>query len=304
MAGRPATVGQFVEQVQQAERDGFATAHVANIFGFDALTAAAVAGRETEKIELMTSVVPTFSRHPVYMAQQALSTNAACGGRFALGIGLSHIVVIEQVLGLSFAKPFTHMREYVAVLEPLLRQEPVSFEGEQYRVNAQLSVAGATRPSLLLAALAPRMLKLCGSQTDGTITWMTGPKTLRDFTIPRINEAAAAGGRPAPRVVAGLPIAVCDDPAAGRERARRAFAIYNTLPSYRAMLEREGAAEAADIVIVGDEDSVGEQLDQLAEIGVTDFIAPIFPVGSDREKSIARTRELLIKRARGGGRGE
>ncbi len=296
MAGRAATVDDLVAQVQLAERDGFATAHIANIFGFDALTGAALAGRETTTIELMTSVVPTFSRHPLYMAQQALSTNAACGGRFSLGIGLSHIVVIESVLGLSFEKPFTHMSEYVEVLAPLLRQEAVSFEGEQYRVNAEVTVVGATKPQLILAALAPRMLRLCGSKADGTITWMTGPKTLRHFTIPRINEAAMAAGRPTPRVIAGLPIAVCDDPAAARERAARAFSLYPSMPSYRAMLDREGAGGPEDIVIVGDEASVSDQLDHLEEIGVTDFLAPIFPVGSDRDASIERTRNLLVER--------
>ncbi len=298
MAGKPATLDELVDQVRAAERDGFATAHIANIFGFDALTGAAVAGRESESIELMTSVVPSFSRHPVYMAQQALSTNAACRGRFALGIGLSHPIVIEQILGLSFAKPFTHMKEYVEIVEPLLRQEAVAFDGEMFRSNAQLSVAGATRPSFLLGALAPRMLELCGSRTDGTITWMTGPKTLGEFTVPRINRAAAAAGRPAPRVVAGLPIAVCDDAAEGRAKASRAFSVYRTLPSYRAMLDREGADDAADIVVVGDEESVDRQLDHLAEIGVTDFLAPIFPVGEDRSASIARTRAFLVDRIR------
>ena len=296
MAGRPTTIDQLIEQVQEAERDGFATAHLANVFGLDAITGAAVAGRESNRIELMTSVVPSFSRHPVYMAQQALSANAACRGRLALGIGLSHPIVIENILGLDFAKPFTHMREYVSVLEPLVRQEAVAFEGEIFKVEAQLSVSGATRPALLLAALAPRMLKLCGSRCDGTITWMTGPETLRNFTIPRISEAAAKADRPPPRIVAGLPIAVCDNADEGRKRAARAFAVYNTLPSYQAMLQRENAAGPEDIVIVGDEACINQQLDHLADIGVTDFLAPIFPVGSDREASIARTRALLVDR--------
>ncbi len=296
MAGRAVEPDEFVEQVRRVESEGFATAHFANVFGFDALTAAALAGRDTERIEIMTSVVPTFSRHPLYMAQQALSTNVACRGRFALGIGLSHPVVIETMLGLSFEKPYTHMREYVEVLEPLLRQEAVAWDGSEFRVHGQLAVAGATRPSLLLAALAPRMLRLCGTRTDGTITWMTGPRTLREFTVPRLRDAAAAAGRPSPRVVAGLPIAVCDDPEQGRARAQRSFSLYATMPSYRAMLDREGVDGPGDIVIVGDEDAVGEQLDRLAEAGVTDFLAAMFPVGEDGRASIARTREFLVRR--------
>ncbi|MEI8359800.1 MAG: LLM class flavin-dependent oxidoreductase, partial [Deltaproteobacteria bacterium] len=120
IAGNPATIDDLVGQVRQAERDGFASAWFANIFGVDAIMACALAGRETSRIELGTGVVPTFPRHPTAMAQQALTANAACGGRFTLGIGLSHQVVIESMLGLSFARPFTHMREYMAVLRPLL----------------------------------------------------------------------------------------------------------------------------------------------------------------------------------------
>ena len=297
IGGAPATADDLVNQAKAAEADGFATGWFANIFGFDAILGAALAGRETSKIELGTAVVPTYPRHPTAMAQQAISANAACGGRFALGIGLSHKVVIEDMLGMSYAKSYSHMKEYVEVLNPLLRGEPVSHQGEEFRVMAQIAVAGATAPSLLVAALAPKMLALCGSVTAGTITWMTAVKTLREHTVPRISEAAAAAGRPAPRVVCGLPIAVCDDPSAARERAARAFQIYGSLPSYRAMLDREGVDGPGDVAVVGDESSVGEQLDRLAEVGVTDFLAAPFPAGDDHPASIARTREFLVKRA-------
>jgi F420-dependent oxidoreductase-like protein len=295
IAGRPATVDDLMAQVRAAEQDGFATAWFANIFGFDAITACALAGRETKRIELGTGVVPTYPRHPVAMAQQALSASAACGGRFTLGIGLSHQIVIEAMLGLSFAKPFSHMREYVSVLSPLLRGEPVGHQGAEYRINAQLNVTGAQPPPLLIAALAPKMLDLTGAEAAGTITWMTARKTLQEHTVPRITEAASRAGRPAPRIVCGLPIAVCDDPKAARERAGQAFQIYGSLPSYRAMLDREGAAGPGDVAIVGDESSVAEQLDRLAQVGVTDFLAAPFPVGGDSQASLARTRALLLK---------
>jgi 5,10-methylenetetrahydromethanopterin reductase len=298
IAGNPVNVDGLLDQVVAAERDGFASAWFANIFGMDAITACALAGRVTKRIELGTAVVPTFPRHPVAMAQQALSANAACGGRFTLGIGLSHQLVIEGMFGLSFAKPFSHIREYMAVLAPLMRDGSVSFQGEEYRVQAQMAVTGATAPPILIAALAPRMLGLAGAQAAGTVTWMTGPKTLREHTVPRLTEAAAKAGRPAPRVVCGLPIAVCDDPAVARERAAQAFSVYGMLPSYRSMLDKEGAAGPADVAIVGDESAVGEQLERLADAGVTDFLAAIFPVGGDAAASIARTRELLVKLAR------
>jgi F420-dependent oxidoreductase-like protein len=295
IGGAPATLDHLIAQAQRAEREGFASGWFANIFGFDAITAAALCGRPTSRIELGTAVVPTYPRHPTAMAQQALSAQAACGGRFALGIGLSHQIVIETMLGLSYAKPYSHMREYVAVLAPLIRSGSVSFQGDEFRVNANLAVPGAQPCAILLAALAPKMLALAGAEADGTITWMSGPRTLREHTIPRLNDAAARAGRPVPRVVVGLPIAVSNDRAAAREAAARVFQVYGALPSYRAMLDREGAEGPADVAIVGDESAVGEQLEHLREIGVTDYLAIPYPVGTDPVASVARTRELLVK---------
>jgi F420-dependent oxidoreductase-like protein len=194
IGGQRATIDDLVQQAQRAEQDGFASGWLANIFGIDAITAAAILGRETARIELGTAVVPTFPRHPVAMAQQALTAQAATRGRFTLGIGLSHQIVIETMLGFSFAKPFSHMREYLEVLAPLIRTGSASYHGTQFRVTANVSVPDAEPCPILLAALAPKMLALAGSVGDGTITWMTGPKTLREHTIPRINEAAATAG--------------------------------------------------------------------------------------------------------------
>jgi F420-dependent oxidoreductase-like protein len=298
ITGVPATVDNLIAQAQRAERDGFASGWFANIFGFDAIMAAALCGRSTSRIELGTAVVPTYPRHPTAMAQQALSAQAACNGRFALGIGLSHQLVIESMFGLSFAKPYSHMREYMAVLAPLIRNGSVSFSGSEFRVNANLAVAGAKPCPILIAALAPKMLALAGREGDGTITWMTGPKTLLEHTVPRITEAATQAGRPAARVVVGLPIALTTDIAAAREAAARIFQIYGGLPSYRAMLDREGAEGPADVVIVGDASALGEQLDRLRAVGTTDYLAVPFPVGKDAQESLERTREWLIGQLR------
>lgn len=298
IAGRPLPIDELIAQTRRAEQDGFAAAWFANAFGIDALTAVALIGRETTRIALGTAVVPTFLRHPVAMAQHALTVQAATRGRFSLGIGLSHQVVIESMLGLSFAKPFTHMKEYLAVLTALIRNGAVSYQGSEFRVNANVAVPGAVPCPILLAALAPKMLALAGAEADGTITWMAGRKTVREYTVPRIREAAAKAGRPAPRVVVALPIAVTDDVGAARERAARVFQIYGSLPSYRAMLDREGAEGPAAVAIVGDEDAVGEQLEQLAAAGCTELLAVPFPVGSDRAASLERTRALLLKLAR------
>ncbi len=299
IAGVPADIGSLIAQAKRAEADGFASGWFANIFGIDAMVAAALCARETTRIELGTAVVPTFPRHPFAMAQEAMSAQAAANGRFALGIGLSHQVVIEMMLGMSFAKPYSHMKEYLAVLAPLIRTGSVSFQGNEYRVGANLSVPGATPCPILVAALAPRMLALTGAEADGTITWMTGERTVREHTVPRIREAAAAAGRPAPRVVVGLPLAVTKAAAAAREAAARQFEIYGTLPSYRAMLDREGAEGPADVAIVGDESAVGEALDRLADAGATDYLAIPFAVPGDAD-AVERTRARLAARARRG----
>lgn len=293
LSGRPLPLAGILEQAEQAEADGFASAWVPSIFGLDAITVCAMAGQRTSRIEIGTAVVPSYPRHPTAMAQQALTANAACDGRFTLGIGLSHRLVIEDMLGLSYAKPFSHMKEYVEAITPLLAGEAASHEGSEYRIHAQLGFEGLQKTRLMIAALAPRMLGLAGAQTDGTITWMTGTKTIREHVAPRMRDAAEAAGREMPRIVCGLPVAICDDAAAAREVAAKFFVIYGTLPSYRAMLDREGAEGPADVALVGTEDEVREQLSALAEAGVTDFLAAPFPVEADSAASLARTREFL-----------
>ena len=292
-AGGPETLDDLVSQAQAAEAAGFSSVWLANIFGFDAIGALAVVGRETSRVELGTAVVPAYPRHPVTMAQQALTTQAASGGRFVLGLGLSHQIVIESILGLSYARRASHMREYLEVIGPLLRGEPAAFEGDEYRVQAALQVPGADPVPVLIAALGPAMLKLAGERTAGTITWMTGPKTLGAHTVPGVAAAAEAAGQPAPRVVAGLPIALTNDPAAAREVAAKAFEVYGGLPSYRAMLDREGAAGPADVAVVGDEAELDSQLRQLAELGVTDFLAAPFPADAG---AVDRTLAFLAER--------
>ena len=290
--GEGGALNELLARIQQAEADGFASAWMANIFGFDAITALALAGRETSRIELGTFVVPTYPRHPAALAQQSLTASLAAGGRFTLGIGLSHKVVIENMFGLDYSKPFTHMRDYLAVLNPLLRQEAVRHSGPDYRVAAQINVPGAAAPPLLVAALGPRMLRLAGEAADGTAVWMGGPAYLEKTAVPAITAAARKAGRPAPRIAAGFPIAVTAKVDGAREAAAKTFAVYGQLPSYRAILDIEGAADPSSIAIVGDEATVEEQLRHLASIGVTDFNASPFNVPSDSSAK-ERTYELL-----------
>ena len=294
MAGASDATGGGLDDVlgfiKRAEEGGFDSVWLANIFGLDAISVLTMAGRETSRIELGTAVTPTYPRHPTALAQQAATAGVACEGRFTLGIGLSHKMVIENMLGLSYARTAPHMNEYLQVLGPLLRGEQAEFSGEEFNVNLALSVPGAQPVPILVGALGPKMLKEAGTYADGTTTWMTGPVTLRDHIGPAIRGAAEAAGRPEPRVVAGLPIVVTDDTESAKAKIGEDLQIYGILPSYRAMLDREGAAGPADVALVGNESQVRDQIAALRDAGVTDFNGAIVPVADD---SVERTLSLM-----------
>jgi len=289
----PSALTDLRDQLRQAADDGFASAWISNIFGLDALAALAVACSQVPGIEVGTAVVPTYPRHPAALAQQALTVALAVGGRLALGIGLSHRIVIEDMYGHSFERPARHMSEYLSILLPLLNGEAADFAGETMRAKIGLSVPRPSRVPVLLAALAPAMLRLAGERADGTVLWMTGPATVRDYVAPAINRAAEAAGRPAPRIVCILPVCVTDNTDQARSRAARIFAIYGQLPSYRAMLDREGAEGPADVAITGDEDAVGAQIMALAEAGVTDFVAAEYARGEEHQRTRALLKSLI-----------
>ena len=283
-------LGNVVAELKRIDEEGFPFISMPNIFGVDAITAIALAGGQTRNLEMATGVVPTPPRHPAALAQQALTTQEACGGRFTLGIGLSHKIVIEDMFGLSYAQPAKQMREYLEVLMPLLEGKPAAFQGDLYRVNAGLQVPGGVPVPVLVAALGPLMLEVAGQLAHGTSTWMTGIATLGDHIVPTIGAAAAAAGRPQPRVLASIPVALTEDVDAAREACNKAFAIYPTLPSYKAMLDREGVAQPSEIALLGDESVIRKGIDQFRDAGVTDFAASIFPADPG---SVDRTREFL-----------
>jgi F420-dependent oxidoreductase-like protein len=288
------TIDDVVAEARQAEADGFASYWAPNIFGHDALTALAIVGREVPRIELGPSVVPTFPRHPMAIAQQCLTVSAASSGRFTLGIGLSHKIVIEDMMGLSYDRPVRHIRDYLSILGPLSRNEPVRYQGEAYSSMGAFSAAGAPPFGIVVAALGPQMLKATAELADGTLTWCTGEHTLADYIVPTITAAADAADRPAPRVIAALPVCVTADTAGATARAAEVFEIYGTLPSYRAMLDREGAAGPEDVVIAGSEAEVVERIGALADAGVTDFAAVEFPGNPDEAAATRAAVKQLI----------
>lgn len=295
-------------KIRRAAEDGFASIWMSQLFGVDALTALAVAGSAARvlegevstgygdagpapglTLEFGTSVVPTYPRHPGVLAQQALTTSLALDGRLTLGIGPSHRVVVEGIFGYSYDRPIRHVREYLDILLPLLEGQRVNVCGETLSGRMGLTMPRMERVPVLLSALRPAMLKLAGERTDGTVLWMTGAATIRGHIVPRINEAAAAVGRPRPRVICVLPICVTDDVESARVRVAKAFQLYGELPAYRAMLDQEGVSGPADVAILGSEEEVSRHVAELADAGATDFVAVEFARGDD----LSRTRALL-----------
>jgi F420-dependent oxidoreductase-like protein len=276
-----------LERAAGLRERGFTRMWSSQIFGPDTLTVFAVVGREYRDLDLGTAVVPIQTRHPTMLAAQARTVQEAIGGRLSLGIGLSHKAVVEGMWGISFERPARYMSEYLDALAPMLRGERVNVKGE--RVSATtigvLGPGDVRTPGLLVAALAPKMLEMAGTLTDGTLTWMTGVQTIATHVVPTINAAAAAAGRPTPRVVCSLPISVTGDVAETKTKVNERLAIYGTLPSYRAMLDREGAEGPADVGLFGTRDQVLDRLHELAEAGVTEFSASMTGEVDDRDET-------------------
>jgi len=258
----------------------------------DAMSLIGALSQHVPGMQFGTSVVPTYPRHPMVMAEQAKTTSMLTHGRFTLGIGLSHQPVVEGMWGYSFDKPVRHAREYLDALMPLLAGDKVSFAGETVTARGKLEIY-APEPPVLLAALGPQMLRLAGARCAGTITWMTGAATLRSLTVPTISEAAAEADRPSPEIAAGIPIWVTDDVDTARAVAAKTYAVYGQLPSYRAMLDHEGIAGPEDLVIIGDETTCASRLAEFEAAGVTQFLASEFANTPDGRR---RTRAFLAGR--------
>ena len=289
-------VADTVEGLRRLADAGLDHAFASQIFDHDALTLLAVAGAQVPGIALGTGVVPVYPRHPMVLAQQALTVQSATGNRLLLGIGLSHQVVVEGIWGLSYDKPAAYMREYLSSLLPLLRGEVVHSDGERVTTNAfmPIGIPGVEPPPVLVAALGDAMLKLAGTVADGTITWMTGGGTIESHIAPRIRAAAEAAGRPEPRLVVSLPIAVTSEAERERvaEQINAELAIYPTLPSYKAMLDKEGAQSPADVAFIGDEESVAASIEKLAAGGATDFVAAMVGDAEERRRALSLLSEL------------
>jgi F420-dependent oxidoreductase-like protein len=290
----------LVADVQAADRAGFTSMWIPQIPGYlDAMTAIAIIGQVTERIEIGTAVVPVQTRHPIPMAQQALTTQVACGGRFALGLGPSHHWIVEGQLGLPYERPAALMRNYLDVLnQAFAGPGPVDVENEEYRVHSPMDVADAIAMPILISALAPVMLRIAGEQTSGTILWMADERAIGDHVVPRITKAAREAGRPAPRIVGGVPVALCadDEVDAARAYASDVLGHADFSPNYVALLEHGDAEDVGDTMAAGSESAIVERLRGYRDAGVTDLAARVVPLGDDaatRMASRERTQAFL-----------
>jgi F420-dependent oxidoreductase-like protein len=283
-------LGAIAADIAQSEGDGFTSYWLAQTTLLDAISALAIASAGTSSITLGTAVMPTWTQHPHAMAASALTAQVATGGRFVLGIGLSHQPAVEGHLHMTWEKPVRHMLDYLDVLQPLLAEGKVDHSGEVWSYTGATARPTDATPKVMLAALGEQMLKIAGRRADGTILWCVGPNTIERQIAPIINAAAAEAGRPEPAIVCSLPVWVTDDPGPAREFIAAALAIYPTLPSYRAMLDIEGAAGIADISLIGSEQEITDGLAHIAEAGATDFTAVVMGGNPDE---LGRTRGVL-----------
>jgi F420-dependent oxidoreductase-like protein len=283
-----------------AESAGLATVWIPQIPDeFDALTAAVLVGTETSRIEIGTAVVPVQPRHPIALAQQILSVQAVCQGRLSVGLGVSHHWVIDEMLGLPYERPVPTMRAYLDVLdEALAGPGTVQVENDFFRVNTPLDITDVTPTPILLAALGPMMLKLCGERADGTILWMADERAISTHVVPNLTAAAEAAGRPAPRVVAGIPVCLCADSDidVAVARTNRILSEAEVSPNYQKLLDHGDAQTVGDILLAGSESTIEKRIRGFADAGVTDISVRVVPIGDNRDDLIAsskRTRELL-----------
>jgi F420-dependent oxidoreductase-like protein len=293
-------VGRLIADAQATESAGFASVWVPQIPNeFDALTALTLMGQGTSRIELGTAVLPIQSRHPVAMAQQVLSTQAVCEGRLTLGLGPSHHWVVKDMFGLPYDRPAGLMRDYVDVMSVALAGPgPVDVENDTFQVHNPLDITDIVPTPILIAALGPVMLKLAGERASGTILWMADERAIGEHIAPTISKAAAAAGRPEPRVVAGVPVTLCrnEEVSAVRSWANKALGHAEYSPNYQRLLERGDAADVGDMCAAGDESAVRRRLLSFRDAGVTDLAARVLPFGSDRESRVesrVRTEQFL-----------
>jgi F420-dependent oxidoreductase-like protein len=298
-------VSKLISDVQWAESAGLDSAWMPQVPNdFDCLTMVALMAANTSRIELGTAVVPLPAQHPIALARQALSVHAMSAGRLALGVGPSHHWIIRDMLGLPYEKPAAYTRDYLQVLNAAIAGPgDVDVENDSFTVHNPTVLGADTPMPVLVSALGPVMLQIAGEHADGTSLWMADEKAIGEHIAPRITKAAADAGRPAPRIVAGIPVTLCanSEIETAKDRANRVLAEAETSPNYQRLLDRGEARTVGDLCAAGDEESILKRFKQFSDAGVTDLSVRLLPIGDNRDELIAskyRTREVIAELAK------
>ncbi|KZM73616.1 TIGR03564 family F420-dependent LLM class oxidoreductase [Nocardia terpenica] len=270
-------------------------------YSHDTIALAAVVGREVPGLEVGTSAVPIQARHPLLIASLAQTAQAAAHGRFSLGLGLGSAWISESY-GADFVRPAARLREFLTALTSVLDTGSADFRGEMLTAVTPMSaaVAGATpRLPVLVAAMGPQALRVTGELADGTLPFLAGPRALADHIVTPLTRAAERAGRPRPRIVALVPGVVTSDIPAARRAAEEHTTFYDDIPSYARIIELSGVSRAADLVVLGDEDTIAARIQEYFDAGATDVVFTQTDLTTPEDQR--RTWKLLgeLSRARG-----
>jgi F420-dependent oxidoreductase-like protein len=267
-------VDDVVDQAKRAHALGVRQVWVAQQFDHDAISLAGLIGAAVPGLGVGTSVVPINPRHPLIVASQAQTAQAASHGNFSLGLGLGAHEPERVAFGNAWPNPVGRLREHLQILRSIFDTGSVDFHGNQFSASPAwpVKVSGGTPIPLYVAAMGPKALQVTGELADGTLPYLAGRRTIAEFIEPTIAKAAADAGRPKPRVIASVPVLVSDDVDAARAVAAQHLAFYATIPSYQKVIAREGVDDVADLAAVGSADSVRLQLQSYLDAGATDVV--------------------------------
>ncbi|MGW4049771.1 LLM class F420-dependent oxidoreductase [Streptomyces sp. NPDC004779] len=291
---RQLSVDTTVRLAREARDAGLHSAWFGQSFAYDSPTLAAIVGREVPGLHVGTAALPVFGRHPLLVSGQAQTAQAATGGRYHLGLALGTRHLTETAFGLPYQRPIGLLREFLTALRPLLHTGEADFHGELLTATTPYSAAvpGAQPPvPVLVAAMGPQALRVSGELADGILPFLAGPRALAEHIVPAVTAAARKAGRPAPRIVALVPGAVTDEPDGLRRRAAEALALYERIPSYQRVIELSGADRAADLAVLGDEETLAAEIRRYRDAGATELVFTATDLGG--EEARRRTWKLL-----------
>ncbi|AFP42020.1 LLM class F420-dependent oxidoreductase [Mycolicibacterium smegmatis] len=240
----------------------------------DAIAAAGLIGAAVPGLGVGTAVVPINPRHPLVISAAAQTAQAAAHGNFTLGLGLGARVIEHYAFGIDRTNTVNRLHEYLQVLRGAFERGDANFRGAEYSIELQwpVQVAGGTPIPIYVAAMGPKALRITGEYADGTLPYLAGPRTLSEFIVPTINDAAEAAGRPQPRVTAMVPVVLSDDAETARRTAAEQLAFYATIPSYQKVIAREGISDLTELAALGSPDQVREKLQSYLDAGATDVV--------------------------------